>query len=186
MAGTLAHRGPDQDGFLIERGIGLGFRRLSIIDVEGGHQPVHTEDELVWVILNGEIYNYVELRQELVAHGHEFRTQGDTETIAHAYEQYGLDFVHKLRGMFAMALWDADRQWLVLARDRIGKKPLYYAERDGQLAFASEIKALLKWPHLKPELDPKALSDYLSLMYVPAPRAILRGVATCLLLLQTL
>ncbi len=176
MAGRLAHRGPDDEGFLTQPGIGLGFRRLSIIDVAGGHQPVHSEDKQVWVILNGEIYNYIELRATLEKQGHTFYTNGDTETIAHAYEQYGLDFVHKLRGMFAAAIWDASKQRLVLARDRIGKKPLYYAERDGQLAFASEVKALYPWPRLNPEVDYAALSHYLSLLYIPAPLSILKDV----------
>ncbi|MBN1309933.1 MAG: asparagine synthase (glutamine-hydrolyzing) [Anaerolineae bacterium] len=176
MAGRLAHRGPDDDGFLFQPGIGLGFRRLSIIDVEGGHQPIHNEDKSVWAILNGEIYNYIELRQELLKRGHHFFTQSDTETLVHAYEEYGLDFLSKLRGMFALALWDASRERLVLARDRIGKKPLYYAERNEQLTFASEIKSLLCWPQLGAEIDPDALRAYLTLLYIPSPLTILTDV----------
>jgi asparagine synthase (glutamine-hydrolysing) len=176
MASYLVHRGPDDDGFLLDGPAALGFRRLQIIDLETGHQPLANEDETAWIIFNGEVYNFVELREELRKLGHVFRTQSDTEVIVHAYESYGLDFVQHLRGMFALALWDKNKQRLVLARDRIGKKPLFYSVRNGQLAFASEIKALLAWPHLNRTINPEALHDYLSFLCVPSPDSIFEGV----------
>jgi len=148
MASYLVHRGPDEEGSLVDGPVAFGFRRLRIIDLETGHQPVSNEQETMWVMLNGEIYNFVELRHELEKRGHRFRTRSDTEVIVHAYESYGLDFVQSLRGMFAIALWDSQRRRLILARDRIGKKPLFWSVNNGQLAFASEIKALLPWPGL--------------------------------------
>ena len=176
MASCLMHRGPDEAGYLVDGPTAFGFRRLRIIDLATGQQPVANEDETIWVMLNGEIYNFVELRQELQKRGHQLRTQSDTEVIVHAYETFGLDFVRHLRGMFAIALWDSRKRQLVLARDRIGKKPLFYGERDGQLAFASEIKALLRWPGLDRTLDAEAIHDYLSFLYVPAPKSIFKQV----------
>ncbi|MFQ5568397.1 MAG: asparagine synthase (glutamine-hydrolyzing) [Rhodothermales bacterium] len=176
MASELAHRGPDDEGSLVEGPVALGFRRLSIIDLQTGHQPIANEDETVWVILNGEIYNYLELRSQLIKQGHRFRTQTDTEVIVHAYESYGLDFVEHLRGMFAIALWDTKARRLILARDRLGQKPLFYSIENGELAFASELKALLHWPHLDRSLDAKALHDYLTFLYVPSPDCIFEGV----------
>ena len=180
MTAHLVHRGPDDEGFHRDGPLVFGFRRLKIIDLATGHQPLTNEDGSVWVMLNGEIYNYVELRERLVGMGHVFRTRSDTEVIVHAYESYGLDFVHHLRGMFAIALWDSRRRRLVLARDRMGKKPLYYAAHDGLLAFASEFKALLSWEALPREVDPKALHDYFSFLCVPGPRSILQSVAKLL------
>jgi len=176
MASYLSHRGPDDDGSLRDGPVAFGFRRLSIIDLETGHQPVSNEDGTVWVMLNGEIYNFVELRTELEKQGHVFRTETDTEVIAHAYESYGLDFVDHLRGMFAIALWDSPKQRLVLARDRIGKKPLFYGVRGNQLAFASEVKALLAWPQLNRSINARALHDYFTFLYVPAPDSIFENV----------
>lgn len=176
MAQELQHRGPDDAGYYCDDSVAFGFRRLSIIDVEGGHQPVHNEDKSIWCMLNGEIYNYLELREWLEKSGHCFYTNSDTETIVHAYEHCGLEFVERLRGMFAIALWDSKSRRLVLARDRIGKKPLYYSITDDQLAFASELKALLPWPGLDRSIDLKAVYDYLRFLYVPSPRSIFSKV----------
>ncbi len=172
MARLLAHRGPDDEGIRFGSGWGLGNRRLSIIDLAGGHQPIPNEDESCWVVCNGEIYNYRELRQELLQAGHHLRTAGDTEVIVHLYEELGDDFVRRLRGMFAIALWDARRRRLLLARDRLGEKPLYYARADGGLLFASELKGLLASPGVSRTPNPVALTAYLSYLYVPAPLTI--------------
>ena len=177
MATQLAHRGQDDEGMYIDGPVAFGFRRLSIIDVDGGHQPLANEDHTIWCMLNGEIYNFVELRQTLRSKGHQFRTKGDTETIVHAYEEYGLDFVEHLRGMFAVAIWDRNRRRLILARDRIGMKPLFYSIRQGELAFSSELKGLLPWPKLEKRLDYGALQDYLRFLYIPAPRSIFATVS---------
>ena len=143
MCKAIVHRGPDDEGFYLSKGVGLGMRRLSILDVSGGHQPIHDEDRNVWVVFNGEIYNFLELRRELESRGHRFYTHSDTEVIVHLYEEFGADCVRKLRGMFAIALWDARRKTLLLARDRLGKKPVHYAFHNGNLYFGSEIKSLL-------------------------------------------
>jgi len=176
MTRTLVHRGPDDEGSYFDDYVALGHRRLSIIDLERGHQPIGNEDGSVWIVLNGEIYNYRDLRALLAAKGHTFRTHSDTETIVHAYEQWGADCVARLRGMFAFALWDRPRRTLVLARDRVGKKPLYYASVGGKLLFASEIKALLAHPELDRALDLEAVSDYVSLLYIPREKTIFRRV----------
>lgn len=176
MCESLIHRGPDGQGFLVDGPVRLTMRRLSIIDVDGGDQPISNESGTIHVILNGEIYNYVELRNTLECCGHRFRTRSDTETIVHAYEQWGDDFVDRLNGMFAIAVWDSKRERLVLARDRAGIKPLYYAHINGTLVFASEIKALLQSGYVSRELDLNAFSDYLSLEYVPSPNSIFKGV----------
>jgi asparagine synthase (glutamine-hydrolysing) len=176
MTQTIIHRGPDDEGIYTGAGIAFGFRRLSIIDLAGGHQPLANEDETVWVMLNGEIYNYPELREELATRGHVFRTHSDTEVIAHLYEEVGEKCFERLRGMFAIAIWDARRKTMLLARDRVGKKPLFYAEDSEQVTFASELKALLTSPHVSREMDLTALSDYFSLGYVPAPKTIYRAV----------
>src|SRR2546423_394345 len=175
MCGRLTHRGPDDQGTLLRDGAGLGIRRLSIIDVDGGHQPISNEDQTLWVVLNGEIYNFQELRREL-AGPHQFTTRSDTEVIVHAYEQWGEDCVEHLNGMFAFAIWDGRRQALFLARDRLGIKPLYYTVAGGRLLFASELKALLVDPAVSREVDPTALNEYLRLEYVPGPRSIITGV----------
>jgi asparagine synthase (glutamine-hydrolysing) len=177
MTGTMTHRGPDTDGFHFGMGIGMGHRRLSIIDLATGDQPIFSEDRTKAVILNGEIYNFQELRQELEAHDHRFVTQTDTEAIVHAYEEYGERCVGRLRGMFAFAVWDENKRRLLLARDRVGKKPLYYHHDRGHLCFASELKALLQDPALKRVVDPEALNDFFAFGAVPAPRTILQGVA---------
>ena len=181
MTRTLEHRGPDDEGLFLEAyadgtAIALGFRRLAIIDLETGNQPIANEDGSLRVVLNGEIYNYRELRADLVARGHRFATNSDVEVIVHLYEDLGPRCVERLNGMFAFALWDERERRLLLARDRFGKKPLYYAEADGCLLFGSELKALLEHPLCPRELDPASLSRYLALEYVPAPHAIFAGV----------
>jgi asparagine synthase (glutamine-hydrolysing) len=176
MADALIHRGPDAEGFFVKNNIALGHRRLSIIDLEGGSQPIFNEDKTVAVVYNGEIYNFLELRQELIARGHTFTTRTDTEVIVHLYEEQGIDLVKSLRGMFAFALWDDKKHDLFLVRDRIGEKPLVYFEKDGTLYFASEIKALLKVPGLPKELDSEALAHYFTYMYAPAPLTFFKGL----------
>jgi asparagine synthase (glutamine-hydrolysing) len=177
MTDTIAHRGPDDEGFYCGPGIGLGFRRLSIIDVAGGHQPLANEDNTIWVMFNGEIYNFQELNRKYLSTGHQFRTRSDTETIVHLYEELGEACFAELRGMFAIALWDGRKRKLILARDRIGKKPLFYSWDGQRLLFGSEIKAI--WAADKTpsqEVDLEALSDYFSYLYVPAPKTIYRQV----------
>jgi asparagine synthase (glutamine-hydrolysing) len=176
MNETLVHRGPDGGGFHYEPGVGLGHRRLSIIDVSGGQQPMSNEDRSVWVVFNGEIYNYQELRQTLEGCGHRFSTGSDTETIVHGYEEYGDSCVGHLRGMFAFALWDARQNRLFIARDRVGIKPLYYYHDDHRLVFASEMKALLACPFVPQLLDVTALQDYLMYGYIPLNKTILQRV----------
>jgi asparagine synthase (glutamine-hydrolysing) len=176
MADTIRHRGPDDDGFYVCGGVGLAHRRLSIIDLEGGHQPLANEDETVWIVFNGEVYNFEELNRQYLGAGHHFRTRSDTETIVHLYEELGEECFAQLRGMFAIALWDARRKRLLLARDRLGKKPLYYSWDGRRLVFGSEIKALWKAGGLSKEMDLEALSDYFSFLYVPAPKTIYRKV----------
>src|SRR5579859_7272911 len=169
MCAAMTHRGPDDDGFLDIDGVSLGMRRLSIIDLEGGHQPIHNEDKSVWVVQNGEIYNHLELREELVKSGHSFYTRSDTEVLAHAYEEWGEAMVRRLNGMFAFALLDRNRGQLFLARDRMGIKPLHYAMEGRRLAFASELKAMLTDTALRRGVDPGALDHYLAMEYVPSP-----------------
>ena len=176
MLACIAHRGPDDEGVFESPGIVLGHRRLSVIDVEGGHQPLFGEDPRTAIVCNGEVYNYRELGRELSAHGHTFRTRSDSEVAAHAYDAWGLDFLDRLDGMFAIALWDGARRRLVLARDRAGEKPLFWAVCDGLLLFASELSALIAHQALTPEIDPVSLSAYLANEYVPAPRSMLAGV----------
>ena len=177
MTGTLEHRGPDDVGFLHVPGtIGFGLRRLAIIDISTGNQPVFNEDKTVAVLMNGEIYNFQSLRKSLAAR-HTFVTQGDTEVIAHLYEDFGEELFTSLNGMFAIALWDSVKQKLVLARDRFGKKPLYYTIADNTLIFASEPKAILQHPLVRPELDFRALNLYLTHEYVPAPTSIFKDIS---------
>ncbi|NUQ66135.1 MAG: asparagine synthase (glutamine-hydrolyzing) [Pirellulales bacterium] len=188
MVEVLRHRGPDDDGYYASEyglrpgygptpGAALGFRRLSIIDVACGHQPMSNEDGSVWVVFNGEIYNYRDLRRRLEGAGHRFRTRSDTETIVHLYEDEGPEVFAHLNGMFAIAIWDANQRQLVLGRDRLGQKPLVYRQERGRLAFASELKSLLEIPDAPREMDPQALDEYLTYQYVPYPRTILRGIA---------
>src|ERR1043166_806147 len=176
MSDVLSHRGPDGEGFYFDERVGLAHRRLSIIDLEGGKQPLSNEDGTVWVTFNGEIYNYVEVRERLLQKGHKFVTSSDTEVIVHLYEERGEDFIGELRGMFAIGLWDARKQRLLLIRDRLGKKPLFYAEVKDSIVFASEMKSLLLMPGFPTEIDREALVDYFSLLYIPAPKSIFRRV----------
>ena len=175
MCQTISHRGPDDDGIYVDGPVGLGMRRLSIIDLAGGHQPLSNEDGTVWVVFNGEVYNYRDLRPNLEARGHRFATNSDTEVIVHLYEEYGPDFVQHLRGMFAIALWDKARETLVLVRDRLGVKPLYYAALGDRLVFGSELKALMA-DGVSREIDRQALHEYLSYNYIPGPRTIFSAV----------
>lgn len=176
MSDTLRHRGPDDEGFYCGSGVGMAHRRLSIIDLEGGHQPLSNEDGSIWIVFNGEIYNFEELNKRYLSSGHCFRTRSDTETIIHLYEELGEDCFAELRGMFAIALWDGRRKRMILARDRIGKKPLFYSWNGRRLLFASEIKALFEAGGLSKDIDLTALSDYFSFQYVPAPKTIYRSV----------
>ena len=176
MCRALTHRGPDDEGIQHVQGATLGVRRLSIIDVEGGHQPIANEDSSVWVVQNGEIYNHLELREELIRRGHVFRTRADTEVLVHGYEEWGTELLERLNGMFAFAVLDRPRRELMLARDRMGIKPLHYAIDGGRLLFASELKALLCDPALRREIDPVALDEYLALEFVPSPRSIVSGI----------
>jgi len=176
MCGALVHRGPDDEGVYVTPDVALGMRRLSIIDLATGSQPVRNEDGSIWVVFNGEIYNFVELRRALLARGHRFYTATDTETIVHLYEEYGTACVTRLRGMFAFALWDARRGRLLLARDRLGIKPLYYAQVDGRLLFASEVKALLALPEIDVRLDWGAVRHLFTFLTTPLTTSIVAGV----------
>lgn len=176
MTHLISHRGPDDSGVYLAADLGLGFARLSIIDLSGGHQPMSNETGDIWIVFNGEIWNYKTLRKELIEKGHRFRTNSDTETIVHAYEEYGVDCVARLHGMFGFAIWDSPRKRLLLARDRVGKKPLYYTRVDGDFLFASEIKSLLCHPRVKRQVDAQALADFLSVRYVPAPATLFTNI----------
>lgn len=190
MTDAIAHRGPDDQGHLIipantngsimsgrpSPGVALGFRRLSIIDLATGHQPLGNEDGTVQIVFNGEIYNYQQIRHRLEGAGHTFRTQTDTETIVHLYEDLGLDCFEHLNGMFAMAIWDGRNERLVLARDRMGKKPLYYTVQNGRLVFASELKSLMTLPGISKEIDPGSIDLYLTYQYIPHPHSIYKGI----------
>ena len=176
MIGSIRHRGPDGDGRLVDRYVGLGHRRLSIIDLEGGKQPIGNEDGSIQVVFNGEIYNFIELTKELEAFGHRFHTRSDTEVIVHAYEQWGPSCVERFNGMFAFALWDTRNECLLLARDHLGIKPLYYALINNRLVFASEIKAILQDPLCRREVDHEALVQLFTFRYVPSPRTLFRGI----------
>src|ERR1051326_9115959 len=177
MNDAIAHRGPDGDGFHLEPGVGLAMRRLAIIDVAGGQQPIYNEHQSVAIVYNGEIYNYRELTAELVARGHRFRTHSDTEAVVHAWEEWGEDCVTRFRGMFAFAIFDRNRQSLFLARDRLGKKPLYYTFFcNRHCLFGSELQALLAHPQVPRTIDPIAVDDYLAFGYVPDPATIYNGV----------
>jgi asparagine synthase (glutamine-hydrolysing) len=169
MCAAIRHRGPDDDGFYVNGPVGLGMRRLAIIDLKSGQQPIHNQDRTAWIVFNGEIYNYRELRDKLEKLGHSFYTNSDTEAIVHAYDQFGADCPNHLRGMFAFAIWDERTQELFIARDRVGKKPLLYAQVNGQFIFGSEFSALLQHPGISKEIDFEALNHYLSFMCVPAP-----------------
>jgi asparagine synthase (glutamine-hydrolysing) len=173
MCDVIRHRGPDDDGFLCKDGVALGMRRLSIIDLAGGAQPISGEDGTVTIVFNGEIYNFQELRPELEKRGHTFKTNSDTEAIVHAYEEFGPAGVNHLRGMFTFAIWDDKRREVYIARDRVGKKPLYYTiTPGGTLVFGSEIKSLLEHPDVQREISLEALDAYFTLGYVPDPLTI--------------
>src|SRR3989442_12888588 len=176
MTDAIVHRGPDDEGFHVQGGVALGMRRLAIIDLETGQQPISNEDGSIWVVFNGEVYNYLELRADLISRGHRFKTRSDTEVLVHLYEERGDEFVTAINAMAAMALWDSRRQRLVLARDRLGKKPLHYALTPEALIFGSEIKALVRHPALRVELDHGSLARYLVHEYVPCPRTIYKGI----------
>ncbi len=180
MNEQIAHRGPDDDGFFVEENVGLAMRRLSIIDIQTGHQPITNEDETLWIVFNGEIYNHQNLRKDLESRGHRYRTKSDTETIVHLYEQYGEDCVQHLRGMFAFAIWDRSRRRLFIARDRLGIKPLYYSYDGKTLLFGSEIKALLAHPGIKPELNRQTLAEYLAFGYISGAESMYAGICKLL------
>jgi asparagine synthase (glutamine-hydrolysing) len=176
MCDAIRHRGPDDEGVWVAEGVALGMRRLSIIDLSTGHQPIHNEDRTVWIVFNGEIYNYRELRAELEARGHRFYTHTDTETIVHAYEQWGPEAIARLRGMFGLAIWNTRDRSLLVARDRIGIKPMHYACAGDRLYFGSEVKSLLEAPDLPRDLDLDALDHYLSFLYTPRDQSIFAAV----------
>jgi asparagine synthase (glutamine-hydrolysing) len=168
MIDCIDHRGPDDSGTYFDDGFMMGMRRLSIVGVDSGHQPIHNEDETIWTVFNGEIYNYPEIKEELENKGHEFYTEADTEVLVHLYEEYGEEFVEKLNGMFAFAIWDEEKEKLLIYRDRIGIKPMYYAQIDGKFYFGSEIRSILQ-TGMEREPDLEGLSYYWHLRYIPAP-----------------
>ena len=176
MNDLIIHRGPDDEGYYVSDNIGLAMRRLSIIDLAGGHQPMTNEDNSIWVVLNGEIYNFQSLREDLLSRGHKFKTKSDTEVIVHLYEEKGLNFVKDLRGMFAIALWDSNKKRFILTRDRIGKKPLFYSLNDNFIAFSSELRSILSLPGISKDIDLTAIDAYLSLQYIPSPLSIFKSI----------
>jgi asparagine synthase (glutamine-hydrolysing) len=176
MCGAMVHRGPDDEGIYLGDGVAIGMRRLSIIDLSNGHQPVSNEDGSVWIVFNGEIYNYQGLRRDLIARGHTFRTNSDTETIVHLYEEYGAGCVEHLRGMFGFAIWDTRKREMLLARDRLGIKPLYYAERNGELLFASELKPILQIQGVDRSLNWQAVGHLFTYLATPGDQSIVDGV----------
>ncbi len=177
MCSVLKHRGPDDEGVFVQDHVGLGHRRLSVIDVgPTGHQPMCNEDRTIWIVFNGEIYNFPELRCSLEEKGHKFSSQTDTETVIHLYEEMGIDCLHELRGMFAFAIWDSSKKRLFIARDRLGKKPLVYMHNNKQLLFASELKSLIAKPGNTPGIDPSSIYHYLTYQYIPAPLTIFKGI----------
>jgi asparagine synthase (glutamine-hydrolysing) len=181
MTETIVHRGPDDDGFYTDGKVNLGMRRLSIIDVETGQQPIHNEDKNLWTVFNGEIYNFIEIREELLKKGHTFYTDhSDTELIVHLYEEYGEEFIHKINGMFAIALWDNTEERLLLIRDRMGVKPLFYTIVNGNLIFGSEIKAILVHPAYRRDINYEAIYHYFTFKHVPAPLTAFQGIYSLL------
>ena len=176
MASVMNHRGPDGEGLFVDREVGLGHRRLSIIDVEGGAQPIGNEDGSLQIVFNGEIYNFVELRKDLEEAGHTFKTRSDTEVIVHAYEQWGKCCVERFNGMFAFALWDSNKRELFLARDHLGVKPLYYVAVGPRILFGSEIKALLQDQECRRDVDVKSLAELFTFRYVPSPNTLFKGI----------
>ena len=176
MADTIRHRGPDDEGYYVSGPVGLGFRRLSIIDLKSGHQPLSNEDGSIWIVFNGEIYNYQDLRAFLLEKGHVFKTRTDTEVIVHLYEEFGPACLEKLRGMFSFAVWDQNAKTLFLARDRVGIKPLYYHLTDASLVFASEIKAILADPSVERQVAPEFIDRFLTFLYMPGEETLLKGI----------
>ncbi|MFA4989403.1 MAG: asparagine synthase (glutamine-hydrolyzing) [Candidatus Omnitrophota bacterium] len=176
MLKSIRHRGPDDEGAMLEGAIALAAARLSIIDIDGGRQPIHNENKTIWIVFNGEVYNYPQLRQELIKQGHIFSTHSDTEVIVHLYEEYGYACIEKMEGMFAFCIWDKNKRILFLGRDRFGIKPLYYTRLNSEFIFASEIKSILKFPGISREMDLVSLEQYLALEYVPSPRSIFKGI----------
>ena len=176
MSQQIVHRGPDDDGFFVEENVGLAMRRLSIIDIQTGHQPLSNEDGDVWIVFNGEIYNHQDLRKDLESRGHRYRTKSDTETIVHLYEEYGSKCVEHLRGMFAFAIWDRRKRRLFIARDRLGIKPLYYRFDSSTLLFGSEIKTILAYPGVKPEFNHGVLAEYLAFGYLAGEETMYAGI----------
>ena len=176
MCKVIEHRGPDDQGIYYEEGVFIGMRRLSIIDLESGHQPIHNEDKTIWTVFNGEIYNFRELRKELERKGHKFYTHSDAECIVHSYEEYGEQCFSKFRGMFAIAIWDERKKCLILGRDHLGKKPLFYTYTNGLLAFGSELKSLIQLPGFNKTLSQSAIHDYLLFGYIPTPSSIFKDV----------
>lgn len=179
MCNIIRHRGPDSDGFFLNNNIGLGIRRLAIIDLQTGNQPIHNEDNKIWTVLNGEIYNFLELRHQLEKK-HKFYTKTDTEVIVHLYEDYGEKCVQYLRGMFAFAIWDEKNKKLFIAKDRVGKKPLYYTSHNGSFVFASEIKSILEYLQKTPEIDFEAIDLFLTYQYIPSPKTIFKNIKSLL------
>ncbi len=176
MASTMLHRGPDDHGYFISGPVGLGFRRLSIIDLAGGHQPMSDSEKSVWVVFNGEIYNFPELKAELEAHGHVFHTRSDTEVIVHGYKQWGDEVLNHLNGMFGVAIWDVNRRRLIVARDPFGIKLIYYKLENGRLYFGSEMRPVLAATEESPEVDPDAVNLFLRYRFTPSPHTIIRGI----------
>jgi asparagine synthase (glutamine-hydrolysing) len=176
MAQTIFHRGPDDDGYFFDGSLGLGFRRLSIIDLSGGHQPMADAGQSIWLVFNGEIYNYKELRAELESHGHQFQTSSDTEVIIYGYKQWGLDVFNHLNGMFGVAIWDVKKRRLVVSRDAMGIKLIYYKVADGKLNFGSEIRPVIAADESRPQVDPTAVNLFLRFRYTPSPLTIFQGV----------
>ena len=176
MNDRLSHRGPDDEGFYSSGNFALAMKRLSIIDLVSGHQPIHNEDKTLWAVFNGEIYNFADIKKKLLSRGHRFYTQSDTEVIVHLFEEEGMEFINRLNGMFAIALWNEADRTLYLIRDRLGIKPLFYHDMNGSIAFASELKALLALPSFQKEVAPLSLAQYLAFDYIPAPRSIYRNI----------
>src|SRR5215471_19024999 len=176
MTRTLVHRGPDDEGHYIEGPLGFGFRRLSIIDLAGGHQPMSDQEESLWVIFNGEIYNFLELRRELEGYGHVFRTKSDTEVIIHGYKQWGAEVLNRLNGMFGLAIWDVRRRRLIVARDPFGIKLIYYRVSDKQLVFGSEIRSVLASSDQSAEVDPAAVNLFLRYRFTPSPYTVFKSI----------
>src|SRR5690606_27170637 len=176
MLSRIKHRGPDQSGVYLSDKVGLGSVRLSIVDLSSGTMPISNSDDSLWIVFNGEIFNHIELREELLSKGHIFKTHSDTEVIVHLYEEFGPDFIHKLNGQFSIAIWDKNKEELFMARDRVGIRPLYYTEQEETFIFASEIKSLLEFPGVKPKLSPRAISEYFTFWTSITPNTVFEDI----------